>query len=96
MSIQSSFNKHFSPSSKLQELINAKVGHIEKFHDNITSCKVVLLKEQNSEGVEIIAHAKGKEFVAKESSELFEKSLNVAVDRMVRQLIKHHDKVIGA
>ncbi|MBC8479837.1 MAG: ribosome-associated translation inhibitor RaiA [FCB group bacterium] len=87
--------RHFSPSSKLQELVHDKVGNIQKYHENITSCHVVLLKEQNSEDIEIIARAKGKEFVAKESSDLFEKSLNSAVDKIVRQLKKHHDKVYG-
>ncbi len=87
--------RHFSPSSKLQELVNLKVGHIEKFNERITSCKVVLLKEQNTEGVEIIAHSRGKEFVVKEHTDLFEKSLSSAVEKIVRQMRKHQEKLIG-
>ena len=47
------------------------------------------------EKAEIIARASGQEFFASESSEIFEKSLTAAIDKIIPQIKKHHDKRLG-
>ena len=88
-------SRHFKPSSQLTELINEKVAKVSKFTYDITRCEVVLTKENTSEGVEIIAHVKGEDLVVKDSSDKFEKSLMVSVDKLISQAKKHHDKMMG-
>ena len=87
--------RHFSPSDKLNELVQKKISKMEKYSDHITSCHVILFKEGNDENVEIKAHVKGKDFFAQESAEVFEKALTTAVDRVVKQIKKHHDKLVA-
>ena len=71
-----------------------KLNKIEKFNNDIISCRVVLTKEANFEDVEIVMHGKGHHFVANENSENFEKSLISAVDKITIQVKKQHEKLI--
>jgi len=88
-------SRHFKPSSLLTELINEKVAKVSKFTYDISSCEVVLTKENTSENVEIIAHVKGEDLVVKDSSDKFEKSLMASLDKLITQAKKHHDKMMG-
>ncbi len=87
-------SRHFTPSENLQKLVQDKVGKIEKF-SALTSCNVILEKDNTGEVVEIKARSKGHEFFAQENSPLFEKSLNVAVDKIITQMKKYNDRVNG-
>ena len=87
--------RHFSLSDHLRILVNEKVDKIEKFNNGILNCSVVLTKDSSEENVEIVAHAKGQEFIARDNSGVFEKSLAIAVEKISIQIKKHHDKVIG-
>ncbi len=87
--------RHFKPSEKLRDLVDEKVGKIEKFNHGILNCNVVLTKDASGESVEIKVHAKGHDFISHETSSIFEKSLVSAVEKIKTQLVKHHDKTMG-
>ena len=59
--------RHFTASHKLKELIYEKIKKIKKFNSSIMNCHVILTKENNSENVEIVAHAKGYDFAENEN-----------------------------
>ena len=80
---------------ELKELVKEKVKKIEKFNNEIISCNVILTKENNSENVEIIAHAKGHDFISSENEDIFERSLTNAVYKISNQIKKQHEKAIG-
>jgi len=84
--------RHFTASDKLKELINEKIIKIEKFNSGIMNCHVILTKENNSENVEINAHIKGHNFSARESCDVFEKSLRNAVEKISIQIKKQHER----
>jgi len=88
-------SRHFTASSQLKDLVNEKVKKIEKFTNVILSCHVILTKENSSENVEIIVHAKGHDFVSSENENIFERSLINAVDKISIQIKKQHAKAIG-
>ena len=88
-------SRHFTASEQLKELVNEKVKKIEKFNNEIISCYVILTKENNSENVEIIAHAKGHDFISSENEDIFERSLTNAVYKISNQIKKQHEKEIG-
>lgn len=88
-------SRHFSPSETLQNLVREKIQKIEKYTFDITSCRVILEIDNGFEKAEIIAHASGQDFFASESSEMFEKSLTAAIDKIIPQIKKHHDKRLG-
>jgi len=88
-------SRHFTASDQLKELVNEKVKKIEKFNNDIIRCNVILTKENNSENVEIIVHAKGHDFISTENEDIFERSLINAVYKISNQIKKHHEKAIG-
>ena len=88
-------SRHFTASEKLKVLVNEKVKKIEKFNNEIISCNVILTKENNSENVEIIIHAKGYDFISNENEVIFERSLTNAVYKISNQIKKQHEKAIG-
>ena len=88
-------SRHFTASEKLKELVSEKVKKIEKFNNEIISCNVILTKENNSENVEIIVHAKGHDFISSQNEYIFERSLTNAVHKISNQIKKQHEKTIG-
>ena len=88
-------SRHFTASEQLIELVNEKVKKIEKFNNEIISCTIILTKENNSENVEIIVHAKGHDFISSENEDIFERSLTNAVYKISNQIKKQHEKAIG-
>ena len=87
--------RHFTASNHIKELVYEKIKKIKKFKIDILSCHVILIKENNSENVEILAHTKGYDFVAHENADIFERSLINAIDKISIQIKKHHAKAIG-
>ena len=87
--------RHFTASGQLKDLIHEKIKKVEKYNSGIMSCHVILTKENNSENVEIIACAKGYNFAAHENADVFERSLKNAIDKIVIQIKKQHEKAIG-
>ena len=87
--------RHFTASDQLKELIYEKIKKIKRFNNDIMSCHVILTKENNSENVEIIARAKGYDFAAHEHSDIFERSLVNALDKISIQINKRHEKALG-
>ena len=88
-------SRHFSPSSKLKELIRKKVSRIDRFNNQVTNCHVILTKANESENAEIKTRVKGKEFIGTDNAKFFEKSVTGAVDKVIIQLKKHRDKTFG-
>ena len=88
-------SRHFTASDHLKDLIQEKIKKIEKFNKSIINCQVILTKENSSENVEIIVHAKGHDFIASENGDTFKRSLNNAIDKMSVQIKKQHEKDIG-
>ena len=53
-------SRGFTPSSDLVNLIHSKLLKLDTFDKNISSIKVVLLKESRAEKVELIVQSKKK------------------------------------
>ena len=87
--------RHFTASHHLKELIHEKIKKVVKFNSSITSCHVILTKENKNEIVEIIVRAKGYDFAAHETSDIFERSLVNALDKISIQVKKRHEKALG-
>ena len=88
-------SRHFTASDYLKTLVYEKIKKIEKFNKSIINCHVILTKENSNENVEIVIHAKGHDFVASENSDIFERSLINAVDKMSIQIKKQNEKTVG-
>lgn len=78
-------------SQSLQNTATEAVAKFDKYYDNITSTDVIFTQDTSCI-VEIFVSVHGSTLIAKELSEDFTKSLNLAVDKVVRQLKKQKTK----
>ena len=82
-------SRGFTPSSELIELIHSKLEKLNTFDKDISSLKVVLLKESRAEKVELIIKSKKNTYVTKCYSSAFEKTVVMAIDNIKSQIQKN-------
>ena len=82
-------SRGFTPSSELIELIHSKLEKLNTFDKDISSLKVVLLKESRAEKVELIIKSKKNTYVTKCYSSAFEKTIVMAIDNIKSQIQKN-------
>lgn len=83
--------RHLKSSPELKEKALESVNTFEKFYDGIISANVEFINEAEK-SVAFTVHINGTTLVARESADDFVKSLNVAEDKIVRQLRKWKTK----
>ena len=81
--------RNFTPSPDLKTLIHDKLNGLLRYDSNITSSKVVLLKEGRAEKVELILKSKRTNYITKCYSSVFEKTFINAIDKIKVQIKKH-------
>ena len=89
---------HFTADNKLKEFIERKVDKLTTYHDKIIESKVTLSLEHNGSQVKdkvavVKIQIPGSILVARESTKLFEESIDAAVDSLRRQLRKFKAKM---
>jgi putative sigma-54 modulation protein len=83
--------RHLKSSQELQNAAQEATAKFEKYNESVLGADVVFTQDVACV-VEIFAQVQGGALIAKESSEDFIKSLNLASDKIVRQLRKHKTK----
>ena len=88
---------HFKTDSKLDTFIESKMGKLYKLYDNIISSEVNLkidkdIKHENKVA-EIRLDVPGADIFAKKGSKSFEESIDLSIDALKKQLIKHKEKL---
>src|SRR5690242_13608274 len=89
---------HFNTDDKLEKFIVDKLQKIERFVNRIIDAQVILKLDHNKGNVrdkiaEIRLQLPGKILFAEERSKLFEESIELATDSIVRQVKKHKEKI---
>jgi putative sigma-54 modulation protein len=90
MNIQITARK-FRAKDSLKDFIREEIKSLEKFSDQIIEANVVLSfihPKDSIKNVEIVLQIPGKVITVNESSEEFEKSLSLAIEKLKRQLTK--------
>ncbi len=88
--------RHFRTHATLKEYAIDSVKKMEKFYDGIISAEVILSYEKAVDSVkiaEINLTVHGKILTAMEKSEDFIKSIDLAIDKIERQLVKYKTKL---
>lgn len=96
MNIQITARK-FRAKDSLKDFIREEIKSLEKFSDQIIEANIVLSyihPKDSIKNVEIVLQIPGKVITVNEASEEFEKSLNVAIEKLKRQLTKVKTKRI--
>jgi ribosome hibernation promoting factor len=89
---------HFNTDDKLEAFITEKLQKVERFVNRIIDAQVILKLDHNKGNVkdkiaEIRLQVPGKTLFAEERSKLFEESVELATDSIVRQVKKHKEKI---
>ncbi|MEL6431393.1 MAG: HPF/RaiA family ribosome-associated protein [Planctomycetota bacterium] len=90
-------DRSLDPAPRLPEPIpkhrRGKASALERFHGHILTMDARIEKDAREHHVELVANlGKNHTLVANVRREAFGEALSEAVDRMGRQLRKHHDK----
>lgn len=96
MNVQVTARK-FKAHDSLREHAISEVSNLERYYDGIQSAEVILSFEKPVSSIktaEINLKVSGKKLIAKESSEDFIKSIDLAVEKLHRQLEKLKTKTI--
>jgi putative sigma-54 modulation protein len=84
-------SRKFKAKDSLKSFIKEEIKSLERFNDQIMSCNVILsfthLKDSIKTG-ELIVKVPGNIITVSVSSETFEKSITMAVEKALKQLIK--------
>ncbi|HPN39633.1 MAG TPA: ribosome-associated translation inhibitor RaiA [Melioribacteraceae bacterium] len=98
MNIQITSRK-FRAKDSLKDFINNEVSSLEKYNDEILEANVILsfthLKESEKTS-EIVIKIPGKTLSVSETTDEFEKSITLAVEKLVRQLRKVKTKKLAS
>ena len=90
--------RHFQAHDGRKDYALSQVSTLKRYYDGIINGNIVLRFEKTKESVkiaEINLGVYGKNIVAIEKSEDFYKSIDSAVGKLERQLIRYKDKLRG-
>ena len=88
--------RHFKAHDSIKEHAETCIDGLTKFYDGIISAEVILSfeKAQNSIKIaEVIIGVMGKTLTASAKSEEFEKSIDIATEKLETQLKKYKSKL---
>ena len=86
--------RHVDINDRMREHTLDKLSHIDKFADQVLRVTVTYYKDADDKVAEILAHIrKGKDAVAEAKAETFYKALDLAVDKIERQLSRAKDRI---
>ncbi len=86
-------SRHSKVSKQTQDYLKSELGNLEKFYDRMTSSHVILDIEHINKIVEIIINVQGSTVNAKAKSDNLGKSVDMALQKITRQLKKFNQKM---
>ena len=84
--------RHYKPSLRLKEYAETEISKLEKVYDGIISCDMVLDYQKEIQIAEINVFVHGQTLTVIEKTEDIYKSIDLAVAKMERQLIRYKQK----
>ena len=85
--------RHFTPSQRLRAYVDKEINRLQKFYRGIIDCEVVLSTEKLQRIAEIQLKVNGTLLMAAESTDDMFKSVDLAVEKIERQLKRHKGKL---
>jgi len=90
---------HFKADKKLEAFIKEKLEKLHTFFDGVINSEVTLKVDNKDNRENKIAEVrlviKGYDLFAKKESVTFEAAVDLAIDALRKQLVKHKEKVRG-
>lgn len=85
--------RHFKAPKHLKEYAEKKVRRLKRYYDGIIDCHIILDYEKQTQLAEITITVYNQKLVALEKSEDIFKSIDLAVDKLERQVKKYKEKL---
>jgi putative sigma-54 modulation protein len=85
--------RHSKVSAETKQLLKNELVNLEKYYDRITSCHIILDTEHLDKIVEIVIKVQGATISAKAKADNLGKSVDMAIQKIARQLKKLNEKV---
>ena len=84
----------FDADEKLLELIEKKVGKVEKFFDNLSDIDVTLslLPDAENKSVKLQTHIPGEDLIVERQARTFEDAVTDAADALKERVIRAKEK----
>lgn len=87
----------FSADSKLTSFIEKKMSKLQHFYDKIINVEVFLSLDNKGSQVKdkvtkVKVNVPGNQLIVTESSKVFEEGIDLAIDNLVRQLLRYKEK----
>jgi len=90
---------HFDADRKLLDMINKKYEKLESFYDRITQAEVIMRINKSLNGANKMLETKifipGNTLFAKLQCSTFEEAVDLSVDTLTGQLIRHKEKALS-
>lgn len=85
--------QHVELTDSLQEYVDTKFQKLERFFEHITNVHVILKVEKLNHIAEATVHVSQNDIHALAEEENMYVAIDVLVDKLVRQLTKHKEKL---
>ncbi|MCH8018923.1 ribosome-associated translation inhibitor RaiA [candidate division KSB1 bacterium] len=85
--------RHYKAPDRLKEYAESEVQKLTKYFDGIIECEIILDYEKTIQVVEIVMKVHKQKLFAREKSEDIYKGIDLAVDKIERQLKKYKEKL---
>ena len=86
---------HVEVTDPLREYVESKFERLQRHFDQITNTEVTLIVEKLVQKAEARVHVSGADLFANAESEDMYAAIDMLVDKLDRQLIKHKEKHRG-
>ena len=83
---------HYELSETTRDYIEAESAKLERFYTPILGCQVTIAKEERMEKADVVVSLHGQSLKSSDESDKLYPAIDGAIDKMIRQLKKVHDK----
>ncbi|MCI0496566.1 ribosome-associated translation inhibitor RaiA [candidate division KSB1 bacterium] len=84
--------RHYKSSQRLKDYATNEVKRLEKYYDGIIDCDIILDYQKELQIAEIIVKVFGSKLAVTEKTDDIYKSIDLAVEKLERQLVKYKEK----
>ncbi len=85
---------HLDITPALRDYIEEKFNRLERHFDRIISVQVIMQVEKLKQKIEATLHVAGREVVANAEHDDMYAAIDLLIDKLDRQLIKHKEKQV--
>ena len=84
---------HIEVTPAIREYVTGKLDRVLRHFDQVTSSHVILSVEKLQQKAEVTLHVKGKDIYADATDVDLYAAIDLVVDKLDRQVVKHKEKV---